>query len=149
MPKWHLLGYQQSHTLLEVQIMLLYFWIFMIWMFIIHNFEYLTLFGIHSQFSCLIWNAKQLPKFFSIENFFSIFFKNWSTVDLQYHVSFRYAAKRFSYTCISILSSDFFHYKLLQVTECCSLWYTLGPLCIYLLIQNSWCIPPALSFPLW
>ena len=21
----------------------------------------------------------------------------------------------------------FFHYKLLQVTECCSLWYTLGP----------------------
>jgi len=47
----------------------------------------------------------------------------WSTVDLQYSVRFRCAAKRFSYTYISYSFP-------LQETEYDSLFYTAGPCCL-------------------
>ena len=69
--------------------------------------------------------------------FFSSFFKNWSTVDLQSCVSFRYTAKWFSYTyiCICIFFRFFSiigYYKILNIVpySCClSILYTIVCIC--------------------
>ena len=60
-------------------------------------------------------------------NFFFFFFLNWSVVDLQCHVNFRYVAWWFGYTCIYILFQILSHYGLSQDIEYSSLCYTVRP----------------------
>ena len=59
------------------------------------------------------------------------FFFSWTIIDLQYCVSFRCTAKRFSY--VYNLFQILFHYRLLQDIEYSSLCYTVNPYCLPIL----------------
>ena len=84
------------------------------------------------------WPSLPSNEFFLILIFFLTFLCflkmfYWSTVDLKYHVSFRYAAKWFIYIYIYILFHILFRYRLLHDIECSSLFYTVGPCCLSIL----------------
>ena len=86
--------------------------------------------------------------------FFLIYSLSLSIVDLQ-HVSFRYTAKGFSSTYISILFQIIFPYRLLQNIVIVPLQYSrffFGYLfytqrCVY--VHPKLLIYPSLPFPLW
>ena len=81
-----------------------------------------------------------------------VFFFKLRLVDLQCCVSFRCAAKWFSY--ISIFFQILFHYRLLQDIEYSSLCSTVGPGCLSVLyivvvsVNPTLLICPSLRFPL-
>ena len=88
--------------------------------------------------------------------FFFIFY--WIIIDLQYCICFRCTAKCFSYTYSYIHSfSDFFsHIDYHGILSEFSVLYSRSLLIIYfiyvacyMLIPNSYIIPPPTKFPLW
>ena len=88
----------------------------------------------------------RIPFIFALKNFFS-----WSIVDLQC-VNFHCIAKWLSYTHICILFYILFHYDLSQDIGYKSLWYTVGPCCLFILyvivcIYYPWTPIPFLPLP--
>ena len=67
--------------------------------------------------------------------FFLIFILYWSTVDLQYCVSFRCTAKWFRHIWkkFMYIFCIIFHYRFLQDIEYSSLFYAVNPCCLSIL----------------
>ena len=94
-----------------------------------------------------LWHYLFLFLILHIHKFLSVFFFNWSIVDLQCCARFWCTEKWFSYTYKYIYSFSYsFHYGLLSDTEYNSLCYTLDRILLfiyfiyssmYLLIPNS------------